>query len=74
MGSPLSPIIADIVLQDLEARALASIRYTPPLYFRYVDDIVMASPSHLIEHKHKHKHKLNLTNLKLFPPSFKIYA
>lgn len=50
MGSPLSPIITDIVLQDLEARALESIRYIPSLYFRYVDDVVMASPSHLIEH------------------------
>lgn len=50
MGSPLSPIIADIVLQDLETKALESIRYTPLLYFRYVDDVVMTSSSHLIEH------------------------
>lgn len=50
MGSPLSPIIADIVLQDLEARALASLRFTPPFYVRYVDDIALAAPSHLHGH------------------------
>ena len=46
MGSPLSPIIADITLQDLERKALSSIPFNPPFYFRYVDDIVMAAPSH----------------------------
>ncbi|XP_072758707.1 uncharacterized protein [Anoplolepis gracilipes] len=50
MSSPLSPIIADIVLQDLESKALQSIKYTPPFYFRYVDDIILAAPLHLINH------------------------
>lgn len=37
MGSPLSPILADIVMQDLEERAISIL----DLYFyvRYVDDI-----------------------------------
>jgi len=44
MGSPLSPVIADIVLQDLEKKALNTLRFTPQLYFRYVDDILMTVP------------------------------
>lgn len=50
MGSPLSPLIADIVLQDLETRALNSLRFSLPFYVRYVDDITLAIPSNAIEH------------------------
>jgi hypothetical protein len=49
MGSPLSPIIADLVMQDLEAKALERIEIRLPFYFRYVDDIVMAVPNDLID-------------------------
>ncbi|XP_071639780.1 uncharacterized protein [Temnothorax longispinosus] len=45
MGSPLSPIVADIVMQDLEVKALAILDFIPPFYCRYVDDIAMAVPS-----------------------------
>lgn len=47
MGSPLSPIIADIVMQDLEDRALTLLSFIPPFYIRYVDDIALAVPSSL---------------------------
>lgn len=50
MGSPLSPIIADIVMQDLENRALNIITFTPHFYFRFVDDIITAFPTNLIDH------------------------
>jgi len=50
MGSPLSPIIANIVMQDLENRALNTIGFTPPFYFRYVDDIITACPFNLVDH------------------------
>src|SRR5580765_2025169 len=46
MGSPLSPILADLVFQDLEEKAITRLSIPLPLYFRYVDDIVFAaSPS-----------------------------
>ena len=38
MGSPISPIIADIIMQDLEENCLSNYHFTIPLYFRYVDD------------------------------------
>jgi len=49
MGSPLSPIVAHVVLQDLEKKALNSINLELPFYYRYVDDIVMAAPRDSID-------------------------
>jgi len=43
MGSPLSPIISDIVLQDLEFEALKFLPFEIPIYYRYVDDILLAA-------------------------------
>jgi len=44
MGSPLSPIVAEIVLRDLEEHALNKLSFHIPLYYRYVDDILIAIP------------------------------
>jgi len=41
MGSPMSPIIADI-MEDLETRALKNFSVELPFYYRYVDDIMLA--------------------------------
>jgi len=43
MGSPLSPILADLVMQDLESNVLNSINVQLPFYYRYVDDIIFAT-------------------------------
>jgi len=43
MGSPLSPIIADLVLRDLETKAIDKLPFELPLYRRYVDDILLAA-------------------------------
>jgi len=45
MGSSLSPIIANIVMQDLEEASLNKINLKLPFYYRYVDNIIMAAPS-----------------------------
>lgn len=45
MGSPLSPVLADLVLQDIENKALYRIGFKLPLFFRYVDDIILAVPN-----------------------------
>jgi hypothetical protein len=44
MGSPLSPILADIVMQDLEKKALNSLNFDVQFYYRYVDDIILSLP------------------------------
>jgi len=45
LGSPLSPVIADIVMQDLETSAIKNLPFQLPFYFRYVDDIILTAPS-----------------------------
>ncbi|KAL6417030.1 hypothetical protein ACFW04_014738 [Cataglyphis niger] len=44
MGSPLSPILVDIVLQDLQEK-ISMLPIKVLLYFRYVDDILFAAPT-----------------------------
>jgi len=44
MGSPLSPIIAEIVLQDLEMKTFELLNVKIPFYHRYVDDRALAAP------------------------------
>ena len=39
MGSPLSPVIANIYMEDFEAKALNSFPLTPEEWKRYVNDI-----------------------------------
>ncbi|CAG9569802.1 unnamed protein product [Danaus chrysippus] len=38
MGSPVSPVVADIFMEDFEVRALSSPTIRPLIYKRYVDD------------------------------------
>jgi len=49
MGSPLSPVIADLVLQYLELSAIHSLPFHLPFYYRYVDDIVLIVPSNSLD-------------------------
>ena len=44
MGSSISPIIADIVMVDLETEILPSFDFMIPWYFRYVDDTILRVP------------------------------
>ena len=49
MGSPLSPILAVIVMDDLETEQLTKLGFEVLMYFRYVDDILIALPKCKIE-------------------------
>ncbi|XP_046466612.1 uncharacterized protein [Neodiprion pinetum] len=48
MGSPLSPILSDLVLDDLEQYCLNKLDFKPSFFFRYVDDIITAVPSNKV--------------------------
>lgn len=66
MGSPLSPIIADITLQDLELHVLNTLTFSISFYFRYVDDIALAAPkdkiNELVESFNLYHEKLSFTH------------
>lgn len=49
MGSPLSPILANIVMDDLETHCLSLLGFNVPIYYRYVDDIFTIVPRSKIE-------------------------
>ena len=43
-GSPISPTLADFVMQDLEAVIFDRLDFDIPVYFRYVDDTFLLIP------------------------------
>lgn len=49
MGSPLSPVVANLVMEDLEKSALNSLQFLPIFYKRYVDDIITCIPHDKID-------------------------
>jgi len=65
VGSPLSPIVADLVMQDLEENILNSLNSRPPLYYRYVDDIILSASEdeihNILEKFNSYHHRLKFT-------------
>ena len=59
MGLPASVVVAEIVMQNVEERALATCRQTIPLWLRYVDDTFTAIHMDEIDAFHDH---LNVQN------------
>jgi len=49
MGSLLSPVLADLVMQDVELEAMKQLDFTFPFYYRYVDDILLLTPSDKVD-------------------------
>jgi len=45
MGSPLSPILADMVMEDLEIHCISRLDFNVHTFYRYVDDIFMIIPA-----------------------------
>ena len=54
MGSPVSVVVADLVMEDVEERALTTY-HSPPLFWkRYVDDVCTALQEKDIKEFKKH--------------------
>ena len=49
MGSPVSVTVANLVMEDIEQRALTSCTIQPPFWKRYVDDTFTALPQEQIQ-------------------------
>jgi len=65
MESPLSPVVADLILQMLESSILSDLTYKPTFYYRYVDDIALSLPlsqlNSLLEKFNTFHHRLKFT-------------
>ena len=61
MGSaPVSVMVAEIVMQSMKERALATYRRTLPFWFRYVDDTITALHHDDIDDFHNHINEQNI--------------
>lgn len=49
MGSPVSMACANLVMEDIESRALKALSYKPLIYCRFVDDTILAIPRDQIQ-------------------------
>ena len=49
MGSPVSPAVADLMMEEFEERALQNPPVVPSVWFRYVDDTFTVLPQNRIE-------------------------
>ena len=54
MGSPVSVVVANLVMEDIEERALSTFHSLPRFWKRYVDDTCTALHPDLIEPFHSH--------------------
>jgi hypothetical protein len=61
MGSPLSPVICNLFLEELESRDINSFDPTPTVFLRYVDDIffLWSESTRPIEEFHQHLNNQN---------------
>ena len=54
MGSPVSVVVANLVMEDIEQKALSTF-HTPPRFWRqYVDDTCTILPGDLVDSFHSH--------------------
>ena len=59
MGSPVSVVVAEIVMQNIEEQALVTYSETLPLWLRYVDDTITTVHESKIDEFHKHLNAQN---------------
>ena len=59
MGSPVSVVVANLVMGDLEMKALNTYANRPRMYHRYVDDTIAAIKKTNIDDFHQHLNSLN---------------
>ena len=62
MGSPVSVVVADLVMEDVESQALASFSSSPHFWKQYVDNTCCALQTDLIQDFHYHRHSIEPSN------------
>ena len=65
MGSSVSPIIADIFMEDLEDKTFGTYDATPRVWYRFVDDVISVVKKHnaqgLLQHLNKQHGRIQFT-------------
>ena len=70
MGSPLSPVIANFIMEDFEKKAIEQATHKPVCWFRYVDDTLIIWPhgqeklTEFLNHPSGHHNKIQFTREK----------
>ena len=59
MGSPVSVVVAKIVMQNAEEQALVTYSETLPLWLRYIDDTITAVHENKIDEFYEHLNRQN---------------
>ena len=74
MGSPVSVVVAEIVMQNIEEQALATYSETLPLWLRYVDDTIAAVLENKSDkfHEHLNEQDINIQFIKEIKENGKI--
>ena len=61
MGSPVSVVVADLVMEDIESRALATYPHPPKFWKRYVDDTFCVLKTQEVDKFHHHINSIEET-------------
>ena len=61
MGSPVSVVAADLVMEDVESRALSTYPQPPKFWKQYVDDTCSALKAHHVDDFHRHINTIEAT-------------
>ena len=59
MGSPISPVLADLVMEEIEETAISTFPYPPKWWFRNVDDSHSCLKKAQVDEFHKHLNSIN---------------
>ena len=64
MGSPVSPIVANLYMEHFEERAIREAPHPPDIWLRYVDDTFTVLQENEVEHFTHHLNSMD-ENIKL---------
>ena len=59
MGSPISPVIADLVMEEIEETAIATAPHPPKWWFRYVDEGHVCLKKDQVDEFYQHLNSIN---------------